>query len=231
MAQFTVSQLARLLKNVDRELLVEALEKADLTSILPAKHLRMIEDREGDWNVLFNLFLNNLTIDQADAVHGAQHSAYAFRRHPAGKPPAGTDALGQFQPTGVLFLDSMVASIQLATEIFNPLGFLAEVHEIVQVLKDFEETQAGRINLYDLRQIALHVIRGEAQIRKAFDWIVAIPDPPEFRDVIKRALEWAHHDFTQIESHKNRFIATQPLGDTFIQSFPGDEAPAEPPRL
>lgn len=53
--QFTKTSLARLLKNVDRELLVEAIEEAALESLFLNRHMEVLEDLEGFLNMISNL--------------------------------------------------------------------------------------------------------------------------------------------------------------------------------
>lgn len=217
MPQFTATQLARLIKNVDRELLVEALEKADLTSILPNRHLAILDDLEKNWNVLFNVFLNSLTIDSADAVHRAQHDAYAFRRHPAGKPPAGRDALGQFQPTGVLFLDSMVASIQLATEIFNPSGFFSTILDLLEDLKVTPEEHIT--NITGLTQIPLHGLRARQGVFRVWALLSGYA-PSDVSNLASQVMVWTSKETEQMDNHADEFFRLEVHGPTIDVWYP-----------
>ena len=123
MAQFTASQLARLLSNVEREILVDALESAGLTSILPGRHLAILEDTEGNWNTLFNLFLNALLTHTAAELAQTRSNAYPPPLLVPGGPPNPLP----FEPTGVLFLDGIAASIRLAIDYFSPLGQIRQL--------------------------------------------------------------------------------------------------------
>lgn len=113
MAQFKAAGLARLLANVEREILVEALEIANLIHFLPARHLSILNDLEENWSTLHNVWLNGIIQEAATAEKAL--------RKPRG--------LGQerYQQTGVMFVDAAVASVKLGLDYFNPNGIIAQL--------------------------------------------------------------------------------------------------------
>lgn len=111
MAQFTVTGLARLLANVEREILVEALEKADLIHLLPLRHLAILEDIEGNWNTVFNVFLAGDILAASEAL----------------KTPT--------RPSNILAVDAALASIELAQRL-DPTGLLNNIFRLVDAIAD-----------------------------------------------------------------------------------------------
>ena len=124
--QFTAKSLSRLLSNVEREVLIDAIELADLTHVLYPRHLQVIDDLEENWNTLFNVWLGGLVAEAATAVKAAYDPSN----------PRGSSAGDLFRPTGVLFVDAALASILQAVDFFSPDGFLAEILRTVWRLED-----------------------------------------------------------------------------------------------
>ena len=78
--QFTSESLARVLKNVDRETLVNALEEAELTATLVLDSKTTVEDLQGLFNVAVNLHnlsnpLRKMSKKQLLALRGPQKAA------------------------------------------------------------------------------------------------------------------------------------------------------------
>jgi len=144
MAQFTATSLARLLKNVDRELLVEALEEADLTQVLYPRHLDILDDVAGNWNVMWNVLLGGLVGEASKHLGTAQADAYALITEPGLSRQQRQDI---FHPTGVLFIDAMIASILSASEIFAEGGVL---HSILTIVSKLDPTFPEPTNIYDI---------------------------------------------------------------------------------
>ena len=241
MAQFTPTSLARLLANVDRELLVDALILADLTHVLYPRHLKILEDIEGNWNALYNVWLSGLVAEAATAVE----SLY-------------TSPNPRFEPSGVLFVDSAVASVLQALDYFSPAGFLATILGVVNRLEDVvvpdhpphppfpphpeippllipphppHPPVGGPINIYDLNQVRAHGARLEDDLTEILEFVgkarrlisAGRPGKAQARlehieSIVGDGNEGARHEVFNVRSHTERFINDM-LGETFSKDI------------
>lgn len=227
MAQFTVSGLARLLANVEREILVQALEKADLVHLLPSRHLGILEDVEGNWNTLFNIWLGGALEDAARA-----QAAYE-RALKTGIRPASPI----WAPTGILSVDGALASARLATDFFNPDGIMASliarvdelmaaVSGIPTVHPDPEPAPRGEpTNIYDLDQLFGHTLNVVDDLQTILQTAefgvnnIHINQIQDFRAIISiigDLEKGTRHDAQNIILHRERFINDM-LGETFVE--------------
>jgi len=228
-AQFSPTQLARLLKNVDRETLVEALEQADLTSLLTQRHLRIIEDSEGDWNTLFNVLLSGLIADAGTTLAEANKTAYDPLWHQG--PDSGRRLIGELPQTGILFIDAMVASVITAAEIFGENGFLNRIRLLVEDLQGTITVPSTRTNIYDLDQVLQHAeqvvnLLGGVESRIArieknldlLDFTAVRTNLQQMKDLLGDLEEGAYHDLNNVTLHTNRFINDM-LGETYVEDI------------
>lgn len=232
MAQFTPQTLARLLTNVEREVLVEALEIAEMVHLLPARHLQVIEDLEGNWNTLFNVWLGGVVSDAGSTVSRYQRS---FEALPKPENPF-------WRPSGILAIDGALFSAKLATDYFNPNGLIAGlIARVDQVISDIAgiptdhpefpkhppQEHEDATNIYDLDQIKIHTdhalddmdfITAHSQWELGSNAPSMIESFRLIRQRIGNISEGMFHDLWNVRLHRDRFIDDM-LGDTFIEDI------------
>jgi len=201
MAQFTPQSLARLLGNVEREVLVEALEIADLTQVLYPRHLQILDDLAGDMNGLYNLLIGPATEDLLARKEAAER-ALAHPDLPTRR----------FEQTGNLYFDTAVASVMLAEQWMGVEGLLATL--LKRIAGDHEDPETANLPVVNT------FFADQAVIFFTDILVLYLPSVEKyFSDVFKQQSDHPHFEFLRPPEQQLanlRFAANDGLSDLRI---------------